>query len=78
VAAYAVQKSGGQFKVIGGAFATAPYGLAIPKQPGLAPAVQAALKKLISNGTYPTIMSKWGLNSIGVPASAVKINGATS
>jgi polar amino acid transport system substrate-binding protein len=78
VAAYQVDKTSGQFKIIGSAYASAPYGLAIPKQPGLAPAVQAALKQLITNGTYPTIMSKWGLNSIGIPASAVKINGATS
>jgi polar amino acid transport system substrate-binding protein len=78
VAAYQVQKTSGQFKVIGAAYATAPYGLAIPKQSHLAPAVQAALKELITNGTYPTIMTKWGLNSVGIPASAVKINGATS
>jgi polar amino acid transport system substrate-binding protein len=78
VAAYQVQKTSGQFKVVGAEYASAPYGLAIPKQTHLAPAVQAALKELITNGTYPTIMSKWGLNSIGIPASAVKINGATS
>jgi polar amino acid transport system substrate-binding protein len=78
VAAYQVEKTGGQFKVVGSAYASAPYGLAIPKQTHLAPAVQAALKELITNGTYKTIMTKWGLNSVAIPASGVKINGATS
>jgi polar amino acid transport system substrate-binding protein len=78
VAAYQVEKTSGQFKVVGSAYASAPYGLAIPKQTKLAPAVQAALKELISNGTYKTIMTHWGLNSIAIPAAAVKINGATS
>ena len=51
VAAYQVKKTGGLFKLIGAAYAPAPYGLAIPKkrarQGGL-----AALKVLIKNGTY--------------------------
>jgi polar amino acid transport system substrate-binding protein len=78
VAAYQVKKTGGQFKLIGAANAPAPYGLAIPKHPGLAPAVLAALKSLIGNGTYSSILGKWGLSGIAIPASAVKINGAMS
>ena len=78
VAAYQVKKTGGQFKLVGAAYAPAPYGLAIPKQPGLAPAVLAALKTLMSNGTYSSILSKWGLQGIAMAASSVKINGATS
>lgn len=77
-AEYQVKKSGGQFKIVGAAFATAPYGIAIPKQPGLAKAVEAALKVLISNGTYGQIFKKWGLHGVQIPASQVKINGATS
>jgi polar amino acid transport system substrate-binding protein len=78
VAAYQVKKTGGQFKLIGAPYAPAPYGLAVPKQPGLAPAVLAALKVLVSNGTYSSILGKWGLNGIAIQASAVKMNGATS
>jgi polar amino acid transport system substrate-binding protein len=79
VAAYQVKKTGGQFKLVGAAYATGPYGLAIPKNSGLAPAVQAAVKELVQNGTYAAIFQKWGLPaSIVIPASAVKINGATS
>jgi polar amino acid transport system substrate-binding protein len=78
VADYQVKQSNGQFKIVGAAFATAPYGIAIPKKPGLAKAVEAALKVLISNGTYGSIFSHWGLQGVAIPASQVKINGATS
>ncbi len=78
VAAYQVKQSGGLFKLVGAAYAPSPYGLAIPKTPGLAPAVLAALKVLESNGTYASIFAHWGLQGIEIPASQVKINGATS
>jgi polar amino acid transport system substrate-binding protein len=78
VAAYQVKQSGGTFKLVGAAYGLAPYGLAIPKQPGLAPAVLAALKQLDSNGQYAAIFSKWGLQGIEIPASQIKIDGATS
>jgi polar amino acid transport system substrate-binding protein len=78
VAAYQVKQSNGTFKLVGQAYGTAPYGLAIPKKSGLAPAVLAALKALMASGTYTSILSKWGIQSGAIPASAVKINGATS
>jgi len=77
VADYQVKKSGGLFKLIGTAYAPAPYGLAVPKG-GFDKAVEAALKVLVSNGTYGKIFAKWGLQGIEIPASGVKINGATS
>jgi polar amino acid transport system substrate-binding protein len=77
VASYQVKQSGGQFKLVGAAYAPAPYGLAIPKN-GLAPAVEAALKAIIADGTYASIFSKWGLQGIEISAAQVKINGATS
>jgi polar amino acid transport system substrate-binding protein len=77
-ASYAVKKSDGQFKIVGAPYGTAPYGLAVPKTGGLDKAVEAALKKLMSNGTYSSIMAKWGLQSGAISASQVKINGATS
>ena len=78
VADYQVKQSNGGFKIVGAAFAPAPYGLAFPKQPGLAPAAEAALKELISNGTYSSIFTHWGLQGIEIPSSQVKINGAIS
>jgi polar amino acid transport system substrate-binding protein len=77
-AIYLTRKSGGQFKIVGAQYATAPYGLAIPKGTTLDKAVLAALKVLVNNGTYGKIFEKWGLKGSEISASQVKINGATS
>jgi polar amino acid transport system substrate-binding protein len=77
IALYQVKQSGGQFKVVGAAYATGPYGLAVPKG-SYAPALLAALKVIMQNGTYHSILSKWGLTSGAIPPAQVKINGATS
>jgi polar amino acid transport system substrate-binding protein len=76
VASYVVKKTGGQFKLVGAAYAPAPYGLAVPKQPSLAPAVLAALKALIKDGSYASILGHWGLQGIAITNPT--INGATS
>ena len=75
VAAYIVQQSNGQFKLTGDPFSTAPYGIAVPKS-GLAPALLAAVKDLMSQGTYTKILAKWGVSSGAI--STPVINGATS
>jgi polar amino acid transport system substrate-binding protein len=75
-AAYAVKKSNGQFKLVGAAYAAAPYGLAMAKGNGLDKAVLAALHVLMKNGTYKAIFNKWGLTSAAI--TNPKINGATS
>lgn len=77
VADYQVKQSSGEFKIVGAAYATGPYGLAIPKN-GLDKAVLAALQELVKNGTYSSILAKWGLKGIAIPLAQVKINGATS
>jgi polar amino acid transport system substrate-binding protein len=77
VADYQVKQSSGEFKIVGAPYATGPYGLAIPKG-GLDKAVLAALQELVKNGQYAAILAKWGLSGIAIPASQVKINGATS
>ena len=77
IAEYQVKQSNGQFKLVGAAYANAPYGLALPKGSS-APAVLAALKVLMQNGTYSSILSHWGLTSGAIPAAQVKINGAVS
>jgi polar amino acid transport system substrate-binding protein len=78
VASYAVKKSNGQFKTVGTTYGTAPYGLAVPKTGDLDKPVLAALKVLMSNGTYSKIMAKWGLQAGAISPADVKINGATS
>ena len=78
VAAYQVKQSHGALKLVGPTYGTAPYGLALPKASGLAPAVLAALKVLEKNGTYMSILTKWGIQSGALPAYEMKINGATS
>jgi polar amino acid transport system substrate-binding protein len=60
----------------GPTFGTAPYGLAVPKNNGMAKPMLAALKELMSNGTYPAILKKWQLESAAI--SNPVINGATS
>ena len=76
VAAYQVAQSHGQFKLVGQAYGTAPYGIAVPKKSGtMDKAVLAALKALMANGTYGHILSHWGISSGGI--SNPVINGAT-
>jgi polar amino acid transport system substrate-binding protein len=76
VAAYIVKKSNGQFKLTGKSYNTAPYGIAIPKGNGMAKPILDALKVLISNGTYKSILTKWGIQA-GAITNPV-INGAIS
>jgi polar amino acid transport system substrate-binding protein len=78
VAAYQVKQSNGQFKLVGPTYGTAPYGLALPKGLGLAKAVQAALLHVEADGTYKSILDRWGIAAGAIPASEMKINGATS
>jgi polar amino acid transport system substrate-binding protein len=78
VAAYQVKQSNGTFKLVGQTYGTAPYGLAIPKKSGLTPAVLAALKELMANGTYTQILTHWGVQSGALPAAQVRTDGATS
>jgi polar amino acid transport system substrate-binding protein len=79
VAAYIVKQSNGQLKLVGKPYGTAPYGIAVPKDAahaGLAEAISMALKDLSDDGTYLTILKKWG-----VEAGAVNdfgLNGAIS
>jgi polar amino acid transport system substrate-binding protein len=76
VAAYIVKQSNGKFKLTGSAYNTAPYGIAIPKGNGMAKAVLDAVKELISNGTYNSILTKWGVSAGAITNPT--INGAVS
>lgn len=74
--AYIIQQSNGQFKESGKPFGTAPYGIALPKDNGMAKAVQAAMTELISNGQYADMLKKWELSDGAITESV--INGAQS
>ncbi|HLX19608.1 MAG TPA: ABC transporter substrate-binding protein [Gaiellaceae bacterium] len=76
VAAYIVKQSHGLFKLTGTSYGTAPYGIALPKGNGMTKPVLDAVKLLISNGTYKSILAKWGVQ--GGAITNPKINGATS
>jgi len=76
VVAYQIKLSNGGFKLIGESYNFKPYGLAIPKNNGMAQPMLEALKELMSKGTYVRILTKWGIQSGAI--SEPKINGATS
>jgi polar amino acid transport system substrate-binding protein len=76
VADYQVKQSGAQFKTVGKPYGTAPYGIAIPKKSGLDKPILDALKQLMSNGQYKSILTKWGIQDGAIDNPA--INGAIS
>lgn len=72
---YAVKVTGDRFQKVGGDESTAPYGIAIPKDPAeLTPAIQAAMQHLIDTGAYGQILDNWGLSGGAITTAAV--NGA--
>jgi polar amino acid transport system substrate-binding protein len=73
---YQIKQSHGAFKLIGKSYAFAPYGLAVPKNSGLAQPLLAALKQLMSDGRYTKILEKWGIQNGAI--TEPKINGAIS
>lgn len=76
VADYAVKKSNGQFKITGKSYGVAPYGIAIPKNNGMAKPILAGVKALMADGRYAAILKTWGIESGAI--NNPQINGATS
>ncbi len=72
VAAYIVEQSGGQFKLSGKSYDSAPYGIAIPQDSGLTDPVAAAMQKVIDDGAYGKILAYWGLDQSAI--SKVEVN----
>jgi polar amino acid transport system substrate-binding protein len=70
-AEYQVKQSKGAFKISGPGYGPYPYGIAIPKNNGMAQPVLAAVKHLMADGTYKKILSKWGLESGAINNPAV-------
>jgi polar amino acid transport system substrate-binding protein len=63
VVRYLVETSDGGFKTAGDPYGLAPYGIAIPKDTGLAQPVLAAVKAIQADGAYDKILDYWGLSS---------------
>jgi polar amino acid transport system substrate-binding protein len=76
VAAYIVKQSSGNFKLTGKPYNTAPYGIAIPKNNGMTKPTLDALKELIANGTYTSLLKKWNVQQGAIDNPT--INGAIS
>jgi polar amino acid transport system substrate-binding protein len=63
VAAYEVQKDPGNLKISGGIIEVAPEGIAMRKNdPALEDPVKAAFAKIVSDGTYASILAKWNVS----------------
>ena len=74
VVAYQIKQNSGQFKLVGKTYEYAPYGLAVPKNSGLAQPMLEALKELMKSGKYKAILEKWGIQEGAI--SNPQINGA--
>jgi len=62
VLAYAVKQTNGQLELLGDIYDAAPYGYVVEKdQTEFAQAVADAVQALITDGTYKTILDKWGV-----------------
>jgi polar amino acid transport system substrate-binding protein len=76
VTAYAIKQSAGKLQQAGQITEAAPYGWPIAKNSTLVQAIQKALQKLIDDGTYNQICTKWGVQSGEIKTAGV--NGAQS
>jgi polar amino acid transport system substrate-binding protein len=64
VCAYAVKQTNGQLELAGDIYDSAPYGIVVPKdQADFADAIKQAVQALITDGTYKTIATKWGVEA---------------
>ena len=71
---YYVKLSNGQLQTTGKPCSIAPYGFAMAKGSPLEQAVQDALKYLIDNGYYATILKKYGVESGAIASTDVALN----
>ena len=72
VCAYAVKQTNGQLALAGDIYDSAPYGYVLPKtQTDFASAIQGAVQDLITDGTYKSILAKWGVDAGAISSPAV-------
>ena len=72
VCAYAVKQTGGALALTGDIYDSAPYGYAVAKdKTDFANAISAALQAVIADGSYKTILDKWGVTAGAITSPAV-------
>jgi polar amino acid transport system substrate-binding protein len=72
VCAYAVKQTNGQLALLGSIYDSAPYGYVLPKdQADFGDAIKQSLAALIADGTYTSILTKWGVEAGGITDPAV-------
>jgi polar amino acid transport system substrate-binding protein len=72
VCAYAVKQTNGQLALAGDIYDSAPYGYVVAKdKTDLANVIQQALQALITDGTYKTVLDKWGVTAGAITAPEV-------
>lgn len=76
VLAYAVLQTKGKLALAGKIYGQAPYGIAVAKKSALSMAIQEALVAIKADGTYDSILKKWGVQAGAI--SKFTINGATA
>jgi polar amino acid transport system substrate-binding protein len=71
-AIYGAKASAGRIECSGDPYATALYGVAIPKrEAGLRDAVFKAMKDLMADGTYQRLTTRWGVSTGAVPETRI-------
>ncbi len=64
VTGYAVKRSGGALSLVGRLYQPVRYGYVLPgDQPDFAAAIARALRQLMAEGTYTSILDKWGVTA---------------
>ena len=72
VCAYAVKQTNGQLALAGQIYDSAPYGYALAKdQADFGAVIASAVQALITDGTYKTILDKWGVTAGAITTPAV-------
>jgi polar amino acid transport system substrate-binding protein len=72
VMAYAVKQTSGQLELLGSVYDSAPYGYVVKKdQTDFAQAIADAVKALIADGSYATVLKKWGVQAGAITDPAV-------
>ena len=68
---YYSANSGGQFKPGGTPFGIGMIGMAVAKDSELTPSLQAAMRQLMSDGTYAGILAKHGVTDSAIPDATI-------
>lgn len=72
VGAYAVKQSSGALELSGDIYDSAPYGYVVPKdESDFAAAIVEALQALKNDGTYDSVLQKWGVDQGAISDFAV-------